>query len=309
MSAGRLILPHVHLMKQIKNGAHVTGVLFPFLVEHMVAAGALEIIVTDAWRYRDTFQQIPEHTRNYIKLSDVGVRADTISRSFFGSIFHELGINFEGGSYSSNVSGALDMYFAPIKAHSSMSQFIEGFLLRAHIHFDMKEFTANLTATLSFLRVPENRLKLQSFISALAVYDHREMPTAHVIKAPTTNRELRLRELLLTEEYRALSAAHGRLGALTNPHHIRDRIGALVRKFVALDPTKSVLDYGSKAASVAAGVPVPDSKLVESFVTERFLPTALDLSREIEMSINQFKQYDPESYDNLAFRNDRPFVT
>lgn len=296
--AGRLILPHIHIMQNFERreirGAQVTGILFPHLLEQMVAAGALEVFVTDAWRYKDVISQIPESVRKYVHVSDISIRAQTISNSFFETIFAELEMEHKGGGYYSKTGRDLNGLEPVITAHSDMSLFFEAFFLKSHFHFDINAFVGNLKIALALLRSSENRVKVTSLISALSVYKNFKVAAPDVIAVGPSDKAQRLRELILTEEYRALSRSHFGLGVLGNPAHLIMRIDHQVQKLLSLTPAKAIINYSSKAASVAVGTPLPDSQMVESFVCEGFLPPAIDLTAQIRQAVAQFKDFNAD---------------
>ncbi|WP_146188380.1 hypothetical protein [Methylosinus sporium] len=290
--AGRLILPSVVVMSSYGpgegRGYRVTGVLLPYLLEQMVSAGALEVYIADAWRYADTIADIPESIRSYVHISDVAKRAQNVSDAFFDNIFGETGIIYKHGAYSLELNNS---DAKPVMAaHSGLTLFLEAFFLKAHIHFNIDTFVVSLQKTLMQLRSSDNRIKVASLIAALSVYKSVEIASPNVISTEPAEKARRLGELILTEEYRALSKLHFGLGALRSPGHIIDRIELQLQKLLSLTSAKAVINYTSKAASVAAGAPVPDSQLVESFVHEGFLPTAIDLTAQIQQAMTDFEE-------------------
>jgi hypothetical protein len=302
--SGRLILPHVHIMARYEEGGargrRVTGILFPYLLEQMVSAGALEVFITDAWRYGDdVIACIPEQARKYVRASNVAGRAQEISDSFFETVFRELGIIYKERSYCISNNDDIEL-FNVMQAHLQFQLFLEAFFLKAHVHFNVDDFIECLQKTLALLRLPENRIKIVSLISVLSVYKPIKIPSPNVIAVEPAEKARRLGELILTEEYRLLSMSHFGLGALTSPKHLISQIKLQLQNVLALAPAKDVINYASKAASVAVSAPIPDSQLVESFVREGFLPVAIDLTAEIRQAIANFKQLNPGTAEYLT---------
>ena len=288
--AGRLILPSVVIMSSYGPGEgryRVTGVLLPYLLEQMVSAGALEVYITDAWRYADTIADIPQSVRSCVHISDVAKRAQNVSDAFFNNIFGETGIIYKDGAYYLGMSnGDAEPVMA---AHMGLKLFLEAFFLKAHLHFNIDAFVVSLQKTHMQLRSSDNRIKVASLIAALFVYKFVEIASPNVISTEPAEKARRLGELIYTEEDRALSKSHFGLGALRSPRHIIDRIELQLQKLLSLTSAKAVINYTSKAASVAAGAPVPDLR-VESFVHEGFLPTAIDLTAQIEQAMTDFEE-------------------
>jgi len=301
---GRLILPHVHLMVEIEGnggrGARVTGALLPFLLEQMVAAGALEIFITDAWKYEGLLGELPDSARRYVRVSDISIRARRVADEFFASIFEELGIHYEGGGYRFRYAGDLNPELRGVlHAHMDLITFLQAFFLKAHVHFDVNLFASRLQTTALIVRSIENRIKISSILSCISVYNKVELATANIIPSCSRERANKLEEIILTEEYNALSRAHFSLGLMTNAQHALDQIRLRLNRLVALGVSKELINFGSKAASVATASPIPDSKLVESFVQDSFLPPAIDLSDQIRGALADLQKFEPDTYSKL----------
>jgi hypothetical protein len=59
------------------------------------------------------------------------------------------------------------------------------------------------------------------------------------------------------------------------------KINKAARRFFERKANKQVIDFGSRAVTVATGMPLPTSSLAESLLADQYLPPVVDLSSAI----------------------------
>lgn len=302
MEPGRLILPHIHIMRKSKDEGPerttVSGVLLPHLIENMISAGALEILITDKWRYQNEFHdvlmQLPSAVKKYVKIIEPNPRINLISDEIFNPVLEEIGIeNIESGSVYGWKRDPIDdeenlVRKVTMNAHSDFPRFLEALFLKAQFHFDIQLLLRNLEIIRAYSKSAENRITIASLSAILASYKTEEIAAGTIIPSASKSQSVRLMDLLLSYEFRALSQSHSLLGRYTNIPHIVSQIQHQTMKLLKKGGAKGLIGYATKMATVASGVPIPTTDLAESLLNESFLPPTLDMSDEILRAKNGF---------------------
>ncbi|WP_146195183.1 hypothetical protein [Pararhodobacter marinus] len=303
----RVIMPHVHIMRSFDDEAGkrivVSGVLLPHLIENLILSGALEVLITDGWRYSNDFhnelEKLPPSSRRYVNIINADTRTQRISDEIFEPVLEEFGLRLPHSSaYVSlrKVSSKEERTAreAAMRAHGMMPRFLEALFHKAHFHFDIKGFVSCLEIVRLQSRDADTRIKLAGLQAVLSTYKPFEMSAALVLPEASKAHADRLMEIVLSSEYKALSAEHSALGGLTNISHVVSQIDLRVRKLLNRSGTKGLLRYTSKAASAASGVPVPTTDFAESLIKDAFLPPTLDMSDIISRAKQELAGSDGE---------------
>ncbi|GAB2207448.1 hypothetical protein ROS1_42650 [Roseibium sp. ROS1] len=303
----RVIMPHVHIMRSFDDEAGkrtvVSGVLLPHLIENLILSGALEILITDGWRYSNKFhnelENLPQSSRRYIKVVDARERTQLISDEFFEPVLDEFGVKlFSSSGYANRRESSSEeeevARRAAINAHAQMPRFLEALFYEAHFHFDIKVFLHRLKTVRQQSRDAETRIKLSGLEAILSTYQPFDLSAALVVPKASKAHADRLMEIVLSSEYSALSAEHSALGRLTNIPHVVSQIDLRVRKLLDKTGAKGLLGYTSKAATAASGVPVPTTDLAESLLKDAFLPPTLDMSEIVSRAKQELAASDGE---------------
>lgn len=104
----------------------------------------------------------------------------------------------------------------------------------------------------------------------------------------------RLADVIQSMEFQNLSESRYSLGIGKSIQIVASEIRHRMKALLDIKPAKSTIDFLSKTVSATAGIPVPNSELAQSFLTERFLPPALDLSQQIADAQARFFQQNPD---------------
>lgn len=303
----RVIMPHVHIMRSFNDEAGkrvvVSGVLLPHLIESLILSGALEVLITDGWRYSNEFhnelEKLPLSSRQYIKVVDAGKRTRLISDKFFEPVLEEFGLRLQHSSayvYNRDTISEEEKTAreAAMQAHGMMPRFLEALFYKAHFHFDIKGFLHCLDITRRHSRDADTRITLSGLQAILSTYQPFDLSAALVVPEASKAQADRLMEIILSTEYKALSAEHSALGSLTNISHVASQIDLRVRKLLNRNGTKGILSYSSKAATAASGIPVPTTDFAESLIKDAYLPPTLDMSEIVSRAKQELAANDRE---------------
>ncbi|MGR3761559.1 hypothetical protein ACUXV3_15735 [Roseobacteraceae bacterium NS-SX3] len=289
----RVIMPHVHIMRSHDDVAGkrtvVSGVLLPHLIENLILSGALEVLITDGWRYSNEFhnelEKLPKSASRYVKVVDADKRTQPISDELFEPALDEFGLKLLPLAYRQNREARSEeeqtAREAAMQAHSMMPRFLEALFFKAHFNFDIRRFSRCLAIVRRQSRNADTRIKLSGLEAILSTYQPFDLSAALVVPGASKAHADRLMEIVLSSEYNALSTEHSALGGLTNISHVVSQIDLRVRRLLKMNSTKGLLGYTSKAATAATGVPVPTTDLAETLVRDAFLPPTLDMSEII----------------------------
>ncbi|MBP0614180.1 hypothetical protein J6595_01070 [Jiella sp. KSK16Y-1] len=276
--------------------------MLPYIIENLIYSGATEVIITDSWRYSneyyDEISKLPKSAKNYVKIVDISRRTALISNDIFESIFDDLGIEFERSAYRMKreaISREEEVARnSAMVAHSQLPNFLEALFLKCHFHFDMFGLQQDLENVRRQIKDPEGRIRIAGIQGILSTYRPFDLAAATLIAEASKAQSDRLLEIILSSEFKALSADTLMLGGLTNIQHVVSQINFRTRKLLNSASAKGFLSYTQKAATAASGVPIPTTELADSLLKEAFLPPVVDMSEIINKAKKDFVMSNPD---------------
>jgi hypothetical protein len=283
-SFNRILLPQIPLFEEISpKYMQVHGRLLPFLLEELISLGVVEVIVSDSWRYQKELNELPQAFKNRIVVSTPG-KSEQIAAKIFEPFFDEFGLQASAGAvqyvrapneqYKTTVDAGVSAFF-------DLPKFLHALSHKAQVQFDPADILANLTLLKEGSRSSEMRANASVLIGIFSSYQ----PATHdsIVVQATAPQELVQRFTDFTEDlyYQELSKEIHALGAFKTAIQAIPKINRAVRRFFERNVNKQAIDFGSRAVTVATGVPLPTSSLADSLLADQYLPPVVDLNSAI----------------------------
>ena len=292
----RILLPQVPIFEETSPGEHrAIGRLLPFLLEEFIGHGVIEIIVEDSWRYKAELLSLPSAFQSRVKTSKSEKKSTQIALKLFEPFFDEYGLEaIDGGVRHIRTlqdDDQKNIAAAGIASFFHIPVFLSALELRAQCNFDLAQFIANLTLVKNHSRSPETRANCASLLGIFSSY---KTATHHaLISNSNAPEELARRFSDFTQDlyFQKLSEEIHSLGFVKRGLSAIPKINRLVRQTFDRNSTKKIMDYGSKAVTVATGVPLPDSSLADSLLAQQYLPPIVDLNPAILRAKKNFSTF------------------
>jgi len=280
----RILLPQIPLFEEISpQHMQVHGRLLPFLLEELISLGVVEIMIRDSWRYKHELSELPQGFRNRVVISNTR-KPEQLAIKLFEPFFEEFGLQASAGAVRHlhpQQDQSKPIIDAGVSAFFDLPEFLYALIHRAQAQFDPASIVTNLTLLRDGSRSPETRANASVLIGIFASY--QQVTHDSVVVRGTASQELVQRFIDFTEDlyYQELSKDTHALGMFKTAMQTVPKINRAVRKFLERTANKQLIDFGSKAVTVATGVPLPNSSLAESLLAEQYLPPVVDLSSAI----------------------------
>jgi hypothetical protein len=300
----RILVPKVHIFEMANEPDKPAKIAvsrkhLPFLIDEFISQGVSELIL---WDKRDVdLDTLPKILRTHI--SEAKSAGRTVGEIFqiFKPVFEELGIQSERGlgfsvKYdkikSEEQRGVVD---AAADACMQLQSFLVAFHDKSLCQFDITSILTKLELLYKSCRSTEARTNVSVLRGVFSGYK----PISHaaiVCSANSSEAMLELFEELLDDaHYKSLSHEASGFGALANINKIKRNIAKLVKAIVHSRKSKGMLDYGSRALTVATGLPVPTSELADFFIRNSYFPPVLDLSDGIARATSKMIETYPDT--------------
>lgn len=287
----RILLPQIPLFEKTSSSeVWARGRLLPFLLEEFISLGVLEVIIRDSWRYRQEILDLPQAFKNRVVIAE-SERHGRIAIKLFEPFFEEYGLEAsEGAVRHIRTARGEDKAIidAGVSAFFNLPEFLSALSHKAQVHFDVAEIKSNLSLLKDGSRSSEMRANASSLIGIFSSYQTvaHDAPILHG-NAPE---ELVRRFTDFTEDlyYQELSKQMHALGFFKTAIQAIPKINRAARRFIERKANRQMLNFGSKAVTVATGVPLPTSSLAESLLSEEYLPPIVDLSAAISTAKGNF---------------------
>ncbi|MDE2014861.1 MAG: hypothetical protein KGJ75_18235 [Alphaproteobacteria bacterium] len=280
-----------------------TGVLLPFILEETICRGATSIVVTDAWRYRDTLPTLPRNLRKFIVLTDSEGKNSQISNEIFAPLWEETSIEPRHGAYECHqkLEGRLkSIAETGISAAIRLAAYLDAVDTKAQIHFELEEMKASLHLLLRHSRSSEMRANAAVLLSLFNSYESLKIGSLKFRASHRNDIQDVFADLVETAKYRSLSTNTYALGLRPKLDQVARKIDRWVRGVLSDKRAMEFLKYGSTLATVATGVPIPSSELIESLLSTSYLPPIVDLSAPIERARSRLVQRNKaDGFDEL----------
>jgi hypothetical protein len=291
----RILLPQVAVFEEVSS-SHIraTGRLLPFLLEEFISRGAIEIIIEDPWRYKAELTQLPLAMRGHIKVSHSSKKSWDISRKLFEPFFDEYELKAESGGVSHMRTPREEdkkIIDAGVQTFFDLPAFLSALRLRAQLDFDLRAVKRNIALLRDRSRSPEMRANSSALLGIFSAYE-TVTHDALVLHANAPE-EVAQRFLDFAEDlyFQRLSEELHILGflepAIANIPKINRAVRAIFKRPVA----KKIADLGSRAVTVATGVPVPDTSLAEALLVSRYLPPVINLRTALAKAKRNFVKH------------------
>jgi hypothetical protein len=284
----RIIVPFFQVL-ELRPGPEkiaLTQRHLPFLFEEFISQGVRDLIVSD--KKHVEWDNLPRLVRNHVFEARHQGRAGCQTFEIFKPIFEEFQIQNPSGlgfHYKHDPQRPRERDEA-IKISIDASMQLEGFLTALHekslCQFNIVTMLARLDVLGGACRSPEARAHVSILRGIFLGYeDVSHAAVICKINSSETIIEL-FQELLEDAHYKALSHEASKFGRLQKLSTITSNITKLVKQIIQSRRSKGILDYGSRALSVATGIPVPTTEVAEALMRNAYFPPIVDFSSGIE---------------------------
>ena len=271
----------------------VDGSLLQFVVEELIAASALEVLVSGSGNASSFVDMVPGPLKKRVRLLDTTKERQQgdalfcpVAEEFSIKLSHG-GLSFQANTFEDHGEAFANIYFA-------LEPLLIGINHEVEIDIDLAHVLQSVRAVRSQSRNPAARGILATLEGILGSYRAEFVPGLRAIPDSRSALVEAFVNLVEDQQYRDLSRNANWLGVPERSKRaitlMKRNVSALLRK----RPFKQIFSFGSEAIEMATQIPIPGSEDAESLLATGFLPPIIDIRSPLARAVENWKAADTE---------------
>ena len=252
------------------------------IVEEFVALSASRIAIRSTSLELAVVDSLPKQLANYVVVVDKNFMAEKETDSILQPLMDEIGAERDdpGHIYSDRTPEELMEPFAFLAY--SLETFLIGLRNRCQIDIDIElalSATNYLRTNITSIEARANLAILEGIFSTYETVNVDGLRSVSKSKSETVNQ---FEQLLQDSLYQELSNNCSLRGIPPKIKNALANIRRLAARLLKQDGFNKLYTAGSKATTLATGIPMPETELAERLLESNYLPPIVDLKSAIE---------------------------
>ena len=276
----------------------VDGSALPYFVEELIACSALEVAIPSHHHAAAFVDDLAAALKNRVALVDPG-RAVSQRDALLAPVLSEFGVAQKGPAleFSSPKAPAIE---SVLQVFYDVETLLLGMDAGLEIDLDLERLVGAVRLLRSRSSSSSARANLAVLEGILNSYVASEVPS--LVAIPRAGAELVevFSELVEDESYRRMAASANGLGIPDQVRSSIERMRRHGRSVLRKTGFKKLFNFGAKAVSIAATVPVPDSEVAEVLLQGNYLPPIVTTSALRRDAIASWRRDNPDVNDAMV---------
>jgi hypothetical protein len=251
-------------------------------VEELVGQGAIHLAIDANSAYYGMVDLLPDQFRNRIWKIDANDACTQQVSAVLKPFLADLGGEMSGPSSFSWRSRVPE---EAILALSNFAQDLRDFLLglryQLQVDLNLARSMSRLSIFASFATSPDSRVHLAMLRQIFGAYDQREVRQFDLRPASPSQRAEAFQRFVDDVEYKHRSAQSRLFGFPAMAGRALTKFDSLTATLSRSSPLRNLLALVGTTIGIATKVPAPNSQMLESLITDAYLPPIISLQASV----------------------------